>query len=85
MLGKVLTRSGSAGQILHPALLAGSVAVRRGQQVILLANSGGVLVRMTGTAVVDGDVGERIQVRNSSSTRIVEGVVREDGTVEIGL
>lgn len=85
VLGKVLTRPGSTGQALHPALLTGSLAVRRGQQVTLLANSGGVLVRMTGTAIADGSIGERIQVRNGSSTRIVEGVVREDGMVEIGM
>jgi len=85
VLGKVLTRPGSPGQVVVPTLVAGAVAVKRGQQVTLTANSGGILVRMEGTALADGSVGDRLKVKNNSSARVVEGTVLSDGSVEIGL
>jgi flagella basal body P-ring formation protein FlgA len=42
-------------------------------------------VRMAGTALADGAEGQRITVRNLSSSREVEGVVRSAQTVEIML
>jgi flagella basal body P-ring formation protein FlgA len=85
VLGKVLTRPGSPGQVLVPTQLTGALAVKRGQQVTLLANSGGILVRMEGTAMADGSIGDRLKVKNNSSARVVEGTVLADGSVEIGL
>ncbi len=85
VLGKVLTRPGSPGQVLVPTQITGAVAVKRGQQVTLLANSGGILVRMEGTAMADGSIGDRLKVKNNSSARVVEGTVLDDGSVEIGL
>jgi flagella basal body P-ring formation protein FlgA len=85
VLGKVLTRPGSPGQVVVPTLVTGAVAVKRGQQVTLTANSGGILVRMEGTALADGSIGDRLKVKNNSSARVVEGTVLSDGSVEIGL
>lgn len=85
VLGKVLTRPGSPGQVVVPTLVAGAVAVKRGQQVTLTANSGGILVRMEGTALADGSIGDRLKVKNNSSARVIEGTVLSDGSVEIGL
>lgn len=85
VLGKVLTRPGSPGQVVVPTLVTGAVAVKRGQQVTLTANSGGIMVRMEGTALADGSIGERLKVKNNSSARVVEGTVLPDGSVEIGM
>ena len=85
VLGKVLVRPGIAGQVLTPNQLGSGVAVKRGQQVTLVANSGGILVRMRGTAMADAGIGDRLKVKNSASTRIVEGTVLADGSVEVGL
>ncbi|MEZ5444570.1 MAG: flagellar basal body P-ring formation chaperone FlgA [Gammaproteobacteria bacterium] len=85
VLGKMLTRPGSPGQVVVPTLVTGAVAVKRGQQVTLTANSGGILVRMEGTALADGSIGDRLKVKNNSSARVVEGTVLSDGSVEIGL
>lgn len=38
---------------------------------------------MAGTALMDGAVGQRIRVKNTSSGRIVEGIVRSREHVEI--
>ncbi|MCG3203052.1 MAG: hypothetical protein NFCOHLIN_02970 [Gammaproteobacteria bacterium] len=85
VLGKVLTRPGSPGQVVVPTLVTGAVAVQRGQHVTLTANSGGILVRMEGTALADGGIGDRLKVKNNSSARVVEGTVLPDGSVDIGL
>jgi flagellar basal body P-ring formation protein FlgA len=85
VLGKVLTRAGSAGQTLNPAHLANSTAVKRGQQVSLVANSNGILVRITGTAMADAAIGDRLKVKNNSSARVVEGTVLADGSVDVSL
>jgi flagella basal body P-ring formation protein FlgA len=84
VIGKVLTRPVSAGQVVSAAFLTGNRLVRRGQNVTLVAESGSIAVRMAGTAMMDGAEGDRIKVKNSSSHRIVEGVVRDGGIVEVG-
>jgi flagellar basal body P-ring formation protein FlgA len=85
VLGKVLTRPGAAGQTLNPAHLANSTAVKRGQQVTLVANTGGILVRVEGTAMAASAIGERLKVKNNSSARVVEGTVLADGSVDVSL
>jgi flagella basal body P-ring formation protein FlgA len=57
----------------------------RGQKVWLIAASPYLVVRMTGKALQDGAPGERIQVENTRSKRVVEGIVGNDGSVNIGL
>ncbi|NNF17073.1 MAG: flagellar basal body P-ring formation protein FlgA [Gammaproteobacteria bacterium] len=83
--GMVLRRRLVAGQPLRNELLTAPNIIRRGQQVILRSGGGPVTIRMGGTALTDGRRGQRIQVKNRSSGRIVEGVVRSSEIVEIGI
>lgn len=59
--------------------------IHRGQTVILVAHVGGLEVRVNGVALADGRASERIRVQNTSSQRIVEGIVRSDTVVEAPL
>lgn len=81
--GQVLKRSYLAGQVVQPGHLDKPVLVKRGQQVTLHARSGGIEIHMGGEALSDGAAGERIQVRNSSSNRVVEGEVVAKGVVRV--
>lgn len=83
--GMVLRRKVAAGQPLRSELLTAPHIVRRNQQVILSSGGGSVHIRMAGTAMSDGRRGQRIRVKNLSSGRIVEGVVRSSEVVEIGI
>ena len=83
--GMVLRRDLAAGEALRGNLLNAPTLVRRGQRVTLTARGGPVQIRMAGTAIGEGRRGQRIRVRNSSSGRIVEGVIRSADQVEIGL
>jgi len=63
--------------------LLGAQAVKRGQSVTLIADAGGITVRMAGRALNDGLVNERIKVQNLSSGKTVEGIARSAQVVEI--
>ena len=58
-------------------------AVQRGQSVTLVADAGGMSVRMAGRALADGLINQRVKVQNLSSGKIVEGIARSEQTVEI--
>jgi len=83
IVGKELRRSVGAGTLLTPGMLVEPMAIRRGQSVTILARGASVSVSMGGTALADGAIGERIRVRNLSSARVVEAVVRSAETVEV--
>jgi flagellar basal body P-ring formation protein FlgA len=81
--GSTLRRATAGGVVLSNQMLLSSGTIVRGQAVTLLANAGGVAVRMSGRALGDGAINQRIKVRNDSSGRIVEGIARSQQLVEI--
>lgn len=81
--GMLAKRSIPADTVLGPALVQAPIAIRRGEKVVLLAQGGGVEVRMEGRALADAAVGEPVRVRNLSSGRVVEGVVVSPGVVGV--
>jgi len=81
--GQKLRRTVEPGQVLAPKLLMTDPVVKRGQRVTLTAGHGVMRVRMAGLALADGIEGQRIPVRNLSSSREIEGVVRSAQTVEV--
>lgn len=83
--GQRLKRPVAAGEPLTVEALAPALLIRRGQQVVLLARSSRVEVRMAGTALADARASDHIRVQNLSSQRIVEGIVRPDGVIETPL
>jgi len=85
VLGKTLYHTLPAGSALNKVVVQATAIVRRGQRVTLLAQIHGVEVRMAGEALSNGAIGDLIRVRNTTSRRIVEGVVTDNGTVSISL
>jgi flagella basal body P-ring formation protein FlgA len=85
LAGQRLSRPVAAGEPLSLDALAPANLVHRGQQVVLLAHSGTLEVRMNGIALADGRVSEHIRVQNVSSQRVVEGIVRSENVVEAPL
>lgn len=82
-VGQVAVRDIAAGALLNANQLKAPQVVRRGQSVTLSLANGPVAVRVAGTAMKDGTLGERIPVRNLNSKRVVEGVVLADGVIEV--
>ena len=84
-LGSELRLTLKRGAALSPKQIRWPPAVKRGSLVTILGRTGAIEVRMSGKALSDGAMGERIKVINSSSDRQVEGIVTARGTVEVTL
>jgi flagella basal body P-ring formation protein FlgA len=82
-VGRLAIRDIAAGANLSASFLKAAQTIRRGQAVTLSLANGPVAVRVAGTALRDGALGERITVRNLNSRRVVEGVVMDSGVVSV--
>ncbi len=85
LVGQRLRQSVIAGRTVTPSMLEADRIVAKGQTVTLLATQGGLKVSMTGKALSDGALGQRIRVENVNSGRVVEGIVRSREHIEIVL
>lgn len=83
VIGQTLRRAAAAGTVITPGLVDIPPTVRKDEQVTLLAQRAGIAIRAPGRALADAQIGDIIRVRNLSSERIVEGVVRGPGEVVI--
>jgi len=82
-VGALLKTQLMAGRLLTPSMLQADIAVKRGQTVTLTISSGGVDIQMSGKALMDGAINQRIRVENTKSGRVVEGIVRSREHVEV--
>jgi flagella basal body P-ring formation protein FlgA len=82
-VGLTASRPIAGGAFLTNQQLLAAKAVQRGQSVTLIADAGGISVRMAGKALTDGLVNQRVRVQNLSSGKIVEGIARSEQLVEI--
>jgi flagella basal body P-ring formation protein FlgA len=82
-LGLTAARAIAGGSVLTNQQLLGNQAIQRGQTVTLVADAGGISVRMAGRALSDGLINQRIKVENLSSGKVVEGIARSPQVVEI--
>jgi flagella basal body P-ring formation protein FlgA len=84
-VGMRTTRAVRAGMPIAEGILEEVPVVTRGQKVWMVAESANLKVRMVGTALQDGAVGDRVRVENASSKKVVEGIVAQNGIVRISL
>lgn len=83
VVGQQLKYPLAVGRIIPSRSLKMEKVVRRGDQISLVATAGTMEVRMNGTALDDASVGEKVKVKNSSSERVVEGIVHGPGIVKV--
>ena len=83
--GYVAKRNVRKGEIIKPFLALKSKLIKRGEQVTIIAETGGIKVRMMGKAMNDASTGERVRVKNNNSKRIIEGTAVNRGIVKINL
>jgi flagella basal body P-ring formation protein FlgA len=83
-IGQRAKRGIGQGTLLTPRMLLAEELVSRGDQVIILAQRGALLVRMNGTAMASGGQGDQIKVKNVSSSRIISAQVTAAGEVTVG-
>ncbi|KEA26734.1 flagellar basal body P-ring biosynthesis protein FlgA, partial [Pseudomonas aeruginosa C2773C] len=85
VVGQKLRRPVVNDQVLAPVFLEQAEAVRKGDQVVILARTATINVKMPGEALSDGAPGQQIRVRNLRSQRIIKARVIEPGTVEVNM
>jgi len=85
VIGQQLKYPLSTGALLNRNNVKPEKIVRRGDLITLIAEAGSMSVRMNGTALSDASLGQRIKVKNSSSKRVVEGIVDAPGVVRVSL
>lgn len=83
VIGRRLARPVRAGQILRPNQLRQAFSVRKGDTVTLISRIAGVEIRSRGTAEHDAVENARVNVRNLSSGKRVQGYARGSGIVEV--
>ena len=81
--GQNLKRSVREGALLTAGMLAQPELVGRGDAVIITAHRGSLKVRMPGTALSSGAMGEQVSVRNTKTDRVVRGLVAARGEVTV--
>jgi flagellar basal body P-ring formation protein FlgA len=82
-IGKDVKRSLVAGAPIVDQQLVPPLMVRRGEAVLINANSNIVAVKVSGIALTDGRLGEQIRIKNQSSSRIVSARITGPGQAEV--
>lgn len=85
VVGKELKRKLDQGEPIRVSQLKSPQVIRRGDKVILEASTASISVVTTGTALANGQLGDRIQVRNEKSNRVVDAEVIAPGKARVAL
>jgi flagellar basal body P-ring formation protein FlgA len=85
VVGQQLKYPLAMGSVISQNAVKSEKIVRGGEMITLIAVVGSIQVKMNGTAMADGSLGQRVRVKNSSSKRVMEGVVDGPGIVRVKL
>lgn len=83
LIGMEVKRNLRAGQPVSHYDVKPPRLVKRGDNVVIVAETGAISVKMTGTALADGYRDQQISVRNNSSDRTIRAIVLDTGVVRV--
>ncbi len=83
LVGKQLVRQARAGIMLRPADVSEPTVVKRNARVTVFLRAGAMTLTVQGTALGTAAAGEPVDVLNIVTKKILHGVARADGAVEI--
>lgn len=83
LVGQELIRAARAGLMLRAADVRSPATVKRNSIVTVLLRSGPMTLTVKGTALGTASAGEPVNVLNTVSRKVLHGIARADGTVEI--
>lgn len=83
--GFVTKRPIPAGQVLTPQVIDPAKLVSKGENVAIVAEGAGITIRAYGVSLMDGAMGQLIQVRNTKSNKVVEGRITAPGQIRVSL
>lgn len=85
LIGQKLKSPLPMGAVLETSQFKSVTLIHRGDLITLVAAVGNMEVRVRGEALANAGLGERVKVKNTSSERVVEGIVDAAGMVRIGM
>ena len=83
LIGQQLKSPLPMGSIVEARQFKSQTLVHRGDLITLVAAVGNMEVRVRGEALANAGLGQRVKVKNSSSEKVVEGIVDAAGVVRI--
>jgi len=83
LIGQQLRRPARAGSVIYQNQLQLPKIVKKGDKVTIITNRGGLSVIHQGIAMGNASKGERVQVKNKRSSRIIQASVISPGRVEV--
>lgn len=83
VIGQTVRRPISSGEPIRYEALETPPAIRRGEQVTIVARNPGMEIRATGVALADARTGEPVRIRHSSSLRIVQARADTPGVARV--
>ncbi len=83
--GMVVKRGVSASTVLTPQMVQAPRLIRRGERVVVIAETGNLKIRSTGKALSDGKSGDFVRIEAAGSRKIVDGIVISQGVVKVTL
>lgn len=82
-MGYTFTRRVGAGKVLTGRMLKRAHLVKTGETVVIRHFSSGLKLQTTGIALEGAGAHQRLQVRNSSSGKVVDAIVAARGVVDV--
>ena len=83
LIGKQLQRQSRAGMVLKSTDVADPQIIARNDLVTVYLHSGPLTLTIKGTALNAASLGQPVAVMNAVSKKLVHGIARADGAVEI--
>ena len=81
LIGQTLRRNLPAGRLINRNMLTAPDLIKRGDEVVILAQKDGVSASMKGIALEDGSQGKKIRIQNSISGKEIRARVSGPGQV----
>lgn len=85
IVGKIAKYTLNAENVITPSAVSMPKLVQRGKNVIIMAATGGIEVKMNGKAMADGHLGELIKIKNQRSQRIIQAKVIDLNLVSVDM
>ncbi len=85
IIGKVAKRNIAIGRKISATALKPAIIIKRGQEVNIIAQTGGILIRTKGKALSDGAKGQIVKVKNNRSKRELQATVIAPNTVKVNM
>lgn len=81
--GALLLKNLAAGTELTTDVIAAGIAVKNGDSVRILGQSGKIQISVAGEARAAGRIGDRIAVKNLASNAVLQATIVDEGLVKI--